>query len=200
MTMPDPPQLPEVPKGFVASMSSGRLRVLAVVALSGAMVGVAVIVASAFPGTGPALTRLWPWLFGMIFPMFAIAVVAERASGPRRAQRRRPGVRTDDWFRELLRWLPPWAGPVLRVVLALGVLNFLIVVATTPGQPVTENGRHYANMHGSLTELTAQQFDSAERAEARGFAGHAVMLDSIGAAVLVANSRRRRFERAAGTA
>ncbi|CAN5169893.1 hypothetical protein BH11ACT1_BH11ACT1_16760 [soil metagenome] len=199
MTMADPPQGPEVPKGSVPAMSSGRLRVLAVVALSGAVVGVAIIVASAFPGTGPASTRLWPWLFGMVFPIFAIAVVTERAAGPRRAQRRRPGVKADDWFRELLRWLPPGAGPVLRVVLALGVVNFVIVVATTPGQPETENGRHYANIHGSLTELTAPQFDSAERAEARGFAGHAVMLDSIGAAILMANSRRRRYERAAGT-
>lgn len=180
-------------------MPPGPLRVLAWVALSLAAAGVGVVAASAVPGTGPGLTRLWPWLFGAIFPIFVAALASERGAVLRRPQRWRRGVKADDWFRELLRWLPPGAGRVLKAVLALGVLNFVIFVATTSGQPVPENGRHYANNHGSLTELTAQQFDGAERAEARSFAGHAVMFDSISAALLVASSRRRWSGRAPGS-
>jgi hypothetical protein len=199
MTMADPPLGAAVPIGSVPAMPPGRLRVVALVALSLAAAGVLVIVASVFPGTGPALTRLWPWLFGAIFPIFAIALVVELATGPRRAPRHWWGNSGNDLLRAVFRWLPPRAGLALKIVLALGVVNFVIFMATMPGQPVTENGRYYANNHGSLTELTAQQFDSAERAEARGFTGHVVMFDSICAALLVANSRRRWHERAAGT-
>jgi len=199
MTMADPPPGAAVPIGSVPAMPPGRLRVVALVALSLAAAGVLVIVASVFPGTGPALTRLWPWLFGAIFPIFAIALGVELATRARRAPRRRWGNSGNDMFRDVSRWLPPRAGLALKVVFALGVVNFAISIATMPGQPVTENGRYYANDHGSLTELTAQQFDQAERTAARVYSGHVVMFDSIGAALLVANSRRRWHERAAGT-
>lgn len=135
MTMADPPPGPAVPIGSVPAMPPGRLRVVALVALSLAAAGVLVIVASVFPGTGPALTLLWPWLFGAIFPIFAIALATELAAGPRRAQRRRWGKKGNDMFRDVLRWLPPRAGLALKVVLALGVVNFVIFMATMPGQP-----------------------------------------------------------------
>lgn len=199
MTMGDPPPEATVPIESVPAMPPGGLRMVAVVALSLAAAGALVVVASVFPGTGPVLTRVWPWLFVAVFPIFATALVTEVAAHPRPAPRRRRATKGSDMFRDLFRWLPPRAGLALKVVLALGVVNFAVFAVTMSGQPVTENGHYYADDKGSLTELTAQQFDQAERTGARGFAGHEVMLDSMSAALLVANSRRRWSERAAGT-
>ena len=199
MTLAGPPPGKAVPIGSVPAMPPGRLRVVALVALALAAAGVLVIIASVFPGTGAALTRLWPWLFGAIFPIFAIALVVDRSTGPRLVARSWRGSNGNDVFRDVFRWLPPRAVVALKVVFALGVVNFAIFVATMSGQPETKNGRFYTNEHGSFTEITAEQFDLAERTGARGFTGHAVMFDSMSAALLVANSRRRWYERAAST-
>jgi hypothetical protein len=198
MAMADPLPATTVPIESVPAMPPGGRRVVALVALSLAAAGVLVIVASVFPGTGPTLTRLWPWLFVAVFPIYAITMATGSSAHPRRASRRRWGSIGNDVFRDVFRWLPPRAGLALKVVIALGVANFAIFAVTIHGQPVTENGRSYADDKGSRTELTAQQFDQAERIVARGFAGHVVMFDSTGAALLVASSRRRWSERAAG--
>ena len=101
-------------------------------------------------------------------------------------------------WRIVARWLLRPAVVALITVVVLAVLNFALFAATMGGRPEAHGGRYYADDHGDLTELTPRQYDQAQRTAARGFSGHAVALSTFGAAFLLASSRRRWVERAAG--
>ena len=92
-------------------------------------------------------------------------------------------------------WLPRSAVVALITVVGLALLNFATFATSMGGQPEDHDGRYYADDHGVLTELTAAQYDQAERTGARGFSGHAAAFASFGAAFMLASSRRRWADR-----
>lgn len=194
--VPDP--LP-IPPGYLPAVPPGGSRLVVLGALSVGAAAALVVVVSLIPGTGETLSRVWPVIFGLIFPVFAAGLLTFVATFPE-ARRRGSPVRTrpDPW-RIMATWLPRPAVTALKVLVALAVLNFALFASTIGGQPEEHGGRYHTDNHGDLTQITATQYDQALRTGARGFSGHAVVFSAIGAAMLLASSRRRWSERAQDT-
>lgn len=92
---------------------------------------------------------------------------------------------------DLVAWLPRAARWVVGAAVDIGIAGTALSFGALDGQPESVQGRYVANNHGELTELSATQYDAALRAEARGFAATALIFHTLGAAFIVASTRRR---------
>jgi hypothetical protein len=81
---------------------------------------------------------------------------------------------------------------VTALLLLLGYAGINFAVTLDPrGVPTSTDGHFYLNNHGSLTELTVDEYADAQRRSARGQTGHEMLFLAVGVAILSGVARGR---------
>lgn len=150
--------------------------VLGLFSVAVCVVSTAVHIASFIPGSGLAVHEV-QWLhLGAMGAFFAMAI---HITALHRRARRRVGNKeaVEKWTS---RFVPGWARTAGMVGGLYVVINFLVFVATIPGQPRTYDGEFALYNHGKIVRrVSEEEFRDWERYEVRGVSAHWIMFSVI---------------------
>ena len=106
------------------------------------------------------------WLFHYgIFPLVLAAVLVVFSLAP--------GAR----FRDVVLLIPMTARILIVAVFTYAVANFFVIMPLSgAGDPMVRDGRFFLSDHGTLREVSEEQFHAQRSLALRGFSGHWVFL------------------------